>query len=334
MLALLFLLASAPSAAEQMLRIAVATTAEESGLVSYLVQEFRKSNPDVNVTLTITGAINALQVARNGAVDAVITHHPASETLFVAEGYGLSRTLIMSNGFAFFGPPSDPLALATETDIVRILHKIADAEPDFVVQGENSGTFRKLQELWVAAEITPDWVGYESTGSSSHATLLAAAASGAYTFADMGTYFSLRAKLGDTVVPLVRDHKALRNYYSYVVVNPVKFPGVNRVLAERFLEWLVSDLAQSLIGDYGQARFGVQLYEPAAHLDEALRAMRAAKHLEDSQHFIYALVSVAALLTILAVWAAVSFRMSARLQARTKASEERFSLAVAGSQDG
>ena len=76
---LLLMLAFAPSFAEQTLRIAVATTAEETGLVSYLVQEFRKTNPDVNVTLTVTGAINALQIARNGSVDAVITHHPTSE---------------------------------------------------------------------------------------------------------------------------------------------------------------------------------------------------------------------------------------------------------------
>lgn len=333
-LSLLLLLASAPSIAEQTLRIAVATTAEESGLVSYLVQEFRKTHPEVNIDLTITGAINALQIARDGAVDAVITHHPSSETLFIAEGYGVGRTLIMSNGFAIFGPPADPLALAGETDIVRIMAKIVAAEPPFITQGDNSGTFRKLQELWDSAGIKPDWVGYESTGSSSHATLLTAAEFGSYTFADMGTYLALRAEIRDAIVPLVRDHKALRNYYSYIVVNPDRFPSVNRAAAERFLDWLVSDEVQSLIGGYGQTRFEVQLYEPAAHLDEGLRSKRAAQQVEDSRHYIYALASVATLLTVLAVWVVVSFRMSARLQARTQASEERFALAVAGSQDG
>ncbi len=334
LLMLLFLLFSAHSVAGQSLRIAVATTAEETGLVSHLVEEFRKSNPDVNVDLTITGAINALGVARSGAVDAVITHHPVSEGMFVAEGYGLSRTLIMSNGFAIFGPASDLLGLATESDIVQIMHKIADAEPEFIVQGENSGTFRKLQEVWAAAEITPDWIGYESTGSSSKTTLLMAAQAGAYTFADMGTYLSLRTKIGGAIVPLVRDHNVLQNYYSYLVVNPEKVPGVNRVLAERFLDWLVSDAAQSLIGGYGQTRFSAELYKPIAHLDEGLRAKLAATRLQDSQRYIYALISVAVMLTILALWAVVSFRMGTRLQARTKASEERFSLAVAGSQDG
>lgn len=332
--ALLYLLAAAPATAQQTLRIAVATTAEEAGLVSHLVGKFRETNPDVDIALTVTGAINALWIARSGLVDAVITHHPASENLFVADGYGLSRTLIMSNGFALLGPPDDPLQLAAETDMVQIMTKIAAAEPAFVTQGENSGTFRKLQELWEAAELTPDWIGYESTESSSRATLLTAAEFGAYTFADMGTYLAVRSQIHNAIVPLVRDHQALRNYYSYLVVNPARFPTVNRRLAERFLDWLVSDTAQALIGEFGQMRFAVQLYEPAAHLDEALRARRAAKHLEDSQRFVYALSVVAVLLAILAVWAVVSFRMSARLQARTQASEERFALAVAGSQDG
>ncbi len=334
LLMLLALLFSAHSLAGQSLRIAVATTADETGLVSHLVQEFRISNPDVSVDLITTGAINALGVARSGAADAVITHHPPSEGVFVADGYGLSRTLIMSNGFAIFGPASDLLGLARESDIVQIMRKIAAAEPEFFVQGDNSGTFRKLQEVWAAAEVAPDWIGYESTGSSSKATLLLAAQAGAYTFADMGTYLSLRAKIGGAIVPLVRDHNALQNVYSYLVVNPEKVPGVNRVLAERFLNWLVSDAAQSLIGDYGQTRFAAELYKPMAHLDEGLRATRAATRQQSSQRYIYALISVAVLLMILALWAVVSFRMGMRLQARTKASEERFSLAVAGSQDG
>lgn len=329
-----FLLLSAPAFAQQTLRLAVATTAEESGLISYLVREYRTLNPGLAVDMTVSGAINALQTAREGRADAVITHHPASEKLFVSEGYGASRTLIMSNGFAIFGPPADPLGLASETDIVRIMTKIAVAEPAFITQGDSSGTFRRLQELWESAQIKPDWVGYESTGSSSSATLLTAAEFGSYTFADMGTYLSLRDKIHDDIVPLVRDHKALRNYYSYLVVNGNRVPGAQQALAERFLDWLVSDAAQALIAGYKQAEYGVQLYEPAAHLDEALRARRAAERLLDSQRLNNALIVAAMLLAILAVWAAMSFRISAQLQARTQASEERFALAVAGSQDG
>ncbi len=334
-LLLLFLLGSSGSAAAaQMLRVAVATTAEESGLVSYLVDEFSKANQDVKIELSVTGAINALQLGRSGQVDAIITHHPASESLFIAEGHGISRTLIMSNGFAIIGPPEDPLGLATEREIVQILTKIVEAEPAFITQGAKSGTFQKLQELWDAAGITPDWIGYESSGSSSHATLLTAAEFGAYTFADMGTYLSLRPQLGDAIVPLVRDHASLRNYYSYIVVNPARHTRANRILAERFLDWLVSNPTQNLISQFGLSRFTVQLYEPAAHLDETLQAKRAAENLRVSQRFTAALFIVVLLLAILAIWAMASFRVSARLQARTKQSEQRFSLAVAGSQDG
>lgn len=58
------------------LRLIVARTAAESGVVDKIVDEFQKKHRYYKVTLTATGGLNALNMARAGQADALITHIP------------------------------------------------------------------------------------------------------------------------------------------------------------------------------------------------------------------------------------------------------------------
>lgn len=316
------------------LRIAVASTAVETGVIDRLIIAFRNHHPEITVTTLSAGAELTLGRAREGAADLVITHAPMAEQLFVANGYGKLRTEIMYDEFALLGPPADPLHLARNPDLVEVLRTIAAHEVPFMVPAPQSGTFKKIEELWDLAGIKPDWIGYESTGESAAATLVQAAQFGAYTIVDLGTYLARRPQLDGALIPLYRDHPALRNIYSAIVVNAATVPGANERNARRFLDFLVSDEAQRLIGEFGERRYGTALFVPAAQFDENLAARRAADTVARDRLVIQRLGLLAAALlaaTLVAVTLAIKFRRAERAR---RTSEERFMLAVTGTSDG
>ncbi len=111
------LLLSLPAAAAtdspngKVLRVVAANTVGDTGLIKWMAKGFEAQNPDITVTTEYAGALAVLDRGRAGHADLLITHHPGSELIFVGEGYGLLRTLIMYNDFAIFGPTRDPLRL-------------------------------------------------------------------------------------------------------------------------------------------------------------------------------------------------------------------------------
>ncbi|GAB4510824.1 MAG: hypothetical protein Tsb0026_13200 [Sulfuricaulis sp.] len=320
--------------AVERLRIVAAQTAADTGLIGSLVEAFRARHPDVSIDIQPAGALSTLDMARRGLADLVITHAPEGEKLFVEEGFGLLRTTIMYNEFAIMGPPDDPLKLSRERELATVLQRMAREQVSFLVPGKRSGTLNKLNELWLMAGIEPNWVGYEISNASSAATLRDAAMFGHYTFSDLGTYLVNRDLIAGGVIPLYRDDALLRNYYSAIVVNQGRHPRSNQKLAERFLDYLVSDEAQDRIRRFGEERFGTILFTPAANLDEGLKARRDRAELERKNQelkLMSGLVLVFVALTVLASLLLVRMRKLEKIRWR---SEERFELAVAGTNDG
>jgi diguanylate cyclase (GGDEF)-like protein len=316
------------------LRVAVASTAAETGLINELAREFERARPGISVRIEYAGAIAVLDRARAGHADLIITHHPESEAVFVDEGYGLLNTIFMYNEFALFGPPADPLRLRQETDIRAILRLLMHQQVSFLVPGRRSGTYKKLSELWTMAAVEPSWPGYEITGESSAGTLRTAALFDAYAFADLGTYLVHRNELGGKLVPLVRDNVALRNYYTATVVNATRVAGANQNLAAAFLDYLISDAGQERIRRYGEERFNAQVFTPAAYLDEGLRARRLAAEVERHAENLRRVTILATVLALAGLVAAGLFVRMRKLQASARRSEERYALAIEGANDG
>jgi len=318
----------------KLLRVVAANTVGDTGLITWIAKGFEAQHPGNSVMIEYAGALTVLDRARAGHADLVITHHPGSELVFVGEGYGLLRTLIMYNDFAIFGPARDPLRLRNDRDPTDALRKLARQQVPFMVPGARSGTYKKLSELWTAAGIDPDWPGYEIVDASSAATLRNAATFGAYAFADMGTYFANREALGSRLVPLSRDNVALRNEYYATVVSRERIAAANQPLAEAFLDYLVSDEGQARIRLFGEDRYGTQIFTPAAHLDAGLRSREAALELAEKARNQKRLVALAILLALAGLAASGLFLRAQRLEKITRLSQERFALAVGGANDG
>ena len=315
------------------LRIAVAYTIANTGLMAVLAHDFRATHPELNIKIVATSALGAIGMARQGETDMVITHHRPSEDLLVEEGLGLRRTEILYDEFALFGPSKDPLKLHQEPDLIPALRRLAQEKSRFFTPVSQAGAYKKLNELWEMAGVKADWVGYENTGASSASTLKQAAMFDAYALADMGTYFAQRHALHGKTVQLYQNHPSLRNVYSAIVINQQRIPQTNQAAAEKFLDYLISGRGQGLIQRYGDIKYGEKLYTPIAHLDPNIVVARVGDKLKQKTLFLnLLLVLVVILLALIMVVLHLVTRFRKAEQARRE-TEERFFLAVSGTND-
>lgn len=221
----------------------------------------------------------------------------------------------MYNQFALFGPPAYLTNTRLNGDLLDVLRQLANDEAPFMVPGSNSGTQRKLAELWSLIGVKPGWPGYEITGSNSALTLRQAALFGTYAFADIATYLANRDTLAPKLIPIYRDHNALRNYYSAIVVNGTRFATPSQQpLAEAFLEFLVSDSGQTIIRNFGVENYNAPLFTPAAHLDQGLKSRQARLELESKKTNLQLMTGLATLLGIFSIVASWLFVRSRKIQ--------------------
>ena len=101
--------AAAASAQEpQDLVVQSTTSVRDSGLLEQvIVPEFQREYPQWRLKVVAVGTGQAITNARAGQGDVLITHAPALEAQFVADGFSLEpagRT-IMWNDFVIVGPP-------------------------------------------------------------------------------------------------------------------------------------------------------------------------------------------------------------------------------------
>ncbi|MEI6308588.1 MAG: substrate-binding domain-containing protein, partial [bacterium] len=177
-------------------------------------------------------------------------------------GQGSLRYDVMYNDFLLVGPSSDP-AKAKGLEITAALQAIAKAQALFVSRGDNSGTNSKELALWKKAAITPSgqaW--YLSAGQGMGETARIASEKEAYTLIDRATF--LATEKGLQLVIISEKSKDLLNPYGVIVVNPANHPKVHAVEAKTFADWIVRPDIQKIIGTFGVAQYGQQLFVPDA----------------------------------------------------------------------
>jgi tungstate transport system substrate-binding protein len=250
--AIAFTLAQITLASAQPKSIVVASTTstEDSGLFGFILPLFKQKS-GINVKVVAHGTGQALDMARRGEADVVLTHAKEAEERFIAEGFAVKRYSVMYNDFVIIGPKSDPAGIKGSRNAIFALQAIKAKGSPFISRGDRSGTHIAEINLWHAAGIdigkeAGPW--YRSTGQGMGATLQAAAASEAYTMSDRGTWVSLKDK-SDLVIAVQGD-KLLFNQYGVMLVNPAKYPHVKKELGQQFIDWLISHDGQKAIADY------------------------------------------------------------------------------------
>ncbi len=260
------LLAGAACGDSNELILATTTSTQDSGLLDVLVPAFEDQS-EYEVKVIAVGTGQALEMGSRGDADVLLVHAPSSEEQFVADGNGVNRQLVMHNDFIIVGPEDDPAGIADATDALDALQAIADSESPFISRGDDSGTHKLELSLWEDLGVDPageSW--YEQSGQGMGATLQIAGQKDGYTISDRATYLAQQDTL--ELGLLFEGDAKLLNIYHVMQVNPDRFDGLNAGGAEAFVEFMVSDEAQQIIGEFGVEEFGQQLFVPDAGKSE------------------------------------------------------------------
>ena len=259
--------ASAPSTsanARTDVLLATTTSFQDSGLLDVLVVDFQKRTP-YRIRASAVGTGAALAIGARGDADVVFVHAPEQELQFMAEGNGARRIFVMHNDFVLVGPPDDP-AHTKGRNTVDALREIARVRAPFISRGDGSGTDIFEKALWRRAGVQPAGAWYVEAATAMGQTLTIASEKRAYTLSDRGTFLARRSQIQLGI--LVERDPPLVNLYHVITVNPAKFPRVNGAGANAFADYLVSPQTQQLIGAFGVATYGQQLFVPDAGKDE------------------------------------------------------------------
>jgi tungstate transport system substrate-binding protein len=256
---------AAPGDAGELI-ILTTTTTQDSGILRHLTDAFVKKS-GVLVKTIVAGSGDILKQGARGEGDVVLTHSPAAEKSWMADGNGTSRRLVMYNDFVIIGPAGDPAKIKGQL-AANALQRIAKAQAPFVSRGDQSGTHVRELATWKKAGIDPKgqtW--YRETGQGQGLTMEVAAQFQGYAFTDRGTYLVHAKRIGLPI--LVEGDPALYNIYHVMPVNAAKFPKVNAAAAQAFADWLVSPAGQAVIAEFGKAQYGRSLFIPAANKRES-----------------------------------------------------------------
>ncbi len=253
------MLLMAGAQAEDSFVLASTTSTEQSGLFSYLLPLFT-AKTGIQVKVVALGTGQALDTGRRGDADVLLVHDRVAEDKFIADGWGVERRNVMYNDFVVVGPKADPAKIKSAKDAVEVFKKLSTAL--FVSRGDKSGTHAAELRFWKEAAIDPKLnTSYKEAGSGMGPTLNMAAAMGAYTLTDRGTWLAFKNRQDLEI--LYAGDRRLFNAYGVMLVNPAKYPHIKKELGMRFIDWLTAAEGQAAIAGYKIN--GEQLFFPDAH---------------------------------------------------------------------
>lgn len=260
LLVISILLAACGSSAPSNPNIILATTTstQDSGLLDVLVPMFEEQTGYVVQTIAV-GTGQALQMGEEGNADVLLVHAPASEEVFMENGFGKERAYVMYNDFIFVGPTSDPAELLGLTSAIEGLEKIYELNATFVSRGDDSGTHKKELDIWKKAELDPagqSW--YIETGQGMGATLTIASEREGYTITDRATYLAQKDNLD--LILVIEGDESLLNPYHVITVNPELWENVNYEGALAFYNFMIAPETQTVIGEFGIDQYGQPLF--------------------------------------------------------------------------
>ncbi len=237
------------------LKIATTTSVDNTGLLDILVEKF-ESETHYTVKVIARGTGAAVDLAKNGEVDAILVHAPELEMEFVSQGYGINRTTLWYNYFILAGPEDDPANVSMADDIYDAFTRIYIAGENgltkFFSRGDNSGTNIKELKIWNNTDYHPSSANnswYLETGTGMSATLTTASESKGYTLSDFGTFTKLFSEKTIDLISLHTGDQILYNPYSYIIVSPEMYPKTNIKAAQDFLNFLTKPSTNELVNN-------------------------------------------------------------------------------------
>lgn len=238
--------------------LATTTSTQDSGLLEVLQPMFEEQSGYKVKTIAV-GTGQALEMGTKGEADVLLVHAPDTEMELIESGDAINRKRVMYNDFIIIGPESDPAEIKG-LEVKQAFEKIAASKATFISRGDDSGTHKKELAIWKSINVEPSAVdNYLETGQGMGPTLNVAVEKLGYTLTDRATFLAQEKNLSDIAL-LVEGDEDLLNIYHVMQVNPEKHEKVNSEGAEAFVEFLINDETQQIIGEFGKEEFGQSLF--------------------------------------------------------------------------
>jgi tungstate transport system substrate-binding protein len=242
-----------------------------------LKDAFQAKYPWITVNFLYYGTGPAIQSAQRGDADMLLVHSPSQELPFLTGGYGVNRKIVAYNFFVIIGPASDPAHINGLTNVSQALQNIYNFAQNssnvlWFSRNDASGTATKEISLWTAAgfnytQLSSQTSWFKVTGAGMGPTLLSAnyyGSIGGYTISDTGTYLAYYNRGDIQLKTQIQAQQSLLNVYSAIIDNPqnAALSSTNFEASLLFVNFLVSDEGQQLIGNYGKIAYGQSLFTP------------------------------------------------------------------------
>jgi tungstate transport system substrate-binding protein len=222
--------------------IATTTSLDGSGLLQQLRTQF-KADTGIELNAFVVGSGQAMQMARRGVVDLIITHDPVGERQFVLTQHPLIYRQFMWNDFIIVGPRNDPASVHSARSAAEAFRRIHDAQARFCSRNDQSGTHVKEMALWQAAGISPTSnPNYLPLGQPMAHLLRSCDELQAYTLSDRATFDQLSNGLN--LVIEYQGDPALRNVYAVTLMRR------RNANAEEFAQWLLSERGRHVVESF------------------------------------------------------------------------------------
>jgi tungstate transport system substrate-binding protein len=224
---------------DRAVEIATTTSLQGSGLLDVLSGEFKRQT-GLEVHAFVVGSGQAMNLARKGTVDLIITHDAESERKLVAATHPQIYRQFMWNDFVVVGPASDPAAIRKSRTAPEAFRRIDERRARFCSRNDQSGTHMKELDLWRRAGVDPmKNPQYFRMGQPMAYLLRSADELQAYVLSDRATFDALAPKLKNEI--LFGGDPLLRNVYALTLMHAGKGAGTEHAHAERFAAWLLTE---------------------------------------------------------------------------------------------
>jgi len=230
---------------EKRIILASTTSTYDSGLLSYINNHYEKKYK-TKVHVIALGTGQALELAKNGDVDILLTHHKQSEIEFINNEYGILRYDLMYNDYIIVGPKEENYKCKS---INNFLLNVKKNNLLFVSRGDESGTHKKEKELWNNINYKPENIkNYKKIGQGMGATLLFTNETKGYTLTDRATWISFTNKRNLKII--CQNKPPLLNQYGIIAVNPKINKKINFKSSLKYINWIISEEGKELINNY------------------------------------------------------------------------------------
>jgi tungstate transport system substrate-binding protein len=244
----------------QALRLAIVNTPAYSGLIEFLVRDFKQQS---GLDVEITNSSDVFTIARSGQADIVIAHYGKADLEeFVLDGYGEWPTMVFSNQAALIGPKDDPAKVKNLQNTAEGFARIAQSKSVFIASPQ-LGLGYLTDMLWYMAG-SPDknqWF-ISSEGSAGQVAQLAEKRQ-AYFIWGAIPFLKYKQKHGSSLEILISHDSILQRIMCSMVVNPNTISGTTSFGAQQCQAYLVRPETQARIAAVRTTDSDQQLWWPA-----------------------------------------------------------------------